>query len=232
MKTPRCLKSNRQKTRVEAKKAKACRTSICKCPDCVLPFRKLLRAWELMLVKPPTTMDMYADILAMEYTVMREEANVLLKEKQSYASDLVALKAEMDHIERELDRTEALWAGTVMESEEDKSLQMEGTGEGYFGYSNEELWTEMLDNVSEGENKTLEEHFDLDEAEEQLNMKKCEGKHRTLSNTGLKEENKRIETPNVYEDNGRKRDAERLLAQDLKKMSAIETSNVDVLIGR
>lgn len=150
----------------------------CKCPHCVLPFWELLRAWEPLPVKPPTAMDTYVDILATECTVLKKEANVMLEEKRSCASELAALKAEMDRMERELDRAEASWANAVMEeSEEQTSVQLEGTEEDYFGYRNEELWTELLDNVSdEEENKTLEEHLILDETEEEWNMKECEEK--------------------------------------------------------
>lgn len=59
-------------------------------------------------------MDTYVDILAVEYTVLKKEDDLLLMEKRRCVSELAALKAEMECMGRELDSAEASWASGVM----------------------------------------------------------------------------------------------------------------------
>ena len=91
----------------------------CQCPSCVpmLPFWRLMRAcdWAPLPVKPPTAMDTYVDILSAECTTMKTEGDLLLKARRSCKSELAALMAEMDRMEREIDRAEDSWASIVMD---------------------------------------------------------------------------------------------------------------------
>lgn len=96
------------------------------CPSCKieLPFGLVKKEcdWDPLAVEPPTVMDTYVDLLAAECTIMKKEGYMLLRGKRSYMSELAALQAEMDRMEREMDRAEASWASTLMaeaESSED-----------------------------------------------------------------------------------------------------------------
>ncbi|MPC26791.1 hypothetical protein E2C01_019941 [Portunus trituberculatus] len=136
------------------------RTSVlCKCEDCVLPFWRLLRAYEPRPPKPPpTAMDTYVDIMATECSLLRKEGQVLLKEKRSGKSELAALQAEMDRMEKELDRAEASLAGAG-EAEAGEHLEEE------FSLIDDELW-ELLGDGAEEESSSLEGHVSVYGTEE------------------------------------------------------------------
>ncbi|KAK8372560.1 hypothetical protein O3P69_017768 [Scylla paramamosain] len=170
----------------------------CKCPSCVLPFWGLLRAWEPLPVKPPTAMDTYVDILAAECAVLKKEGEVLLKGKRSCTSELAALQAEMERMERELDRAEASWASVVTgECDAEASEHLEGTDEEGFSCRDEELWGELLADgiegcsVAHGNTPKRYEHKTRSGVNTTETPKRYEHKTRSGVNT--------VETPKRYE---------------------------------